>query len=281
MSSFNFNKIYVIESLDSSKERQTGKDLFDDLLRWKAFEYDGKLMTELIQVFNRTDFFSALNHILNEARNKKYKPIIHLELHGSSEGICTQNGEFINWHELYCYLSDINLATGNNLFLTLGICYGAYLMSQIKLAKPAPFFGFIGSFFELESEDILIRYNEFYKEFLSTFNFYNSIQKLFNANPNVKADYKLITSEETFRDVYANYLQENCSTEGIKKRVDQMINEGAVSNINSRQQKRKFTRDFTKELNKTKELFKQKHKNIFFMVNEYPENHKRFNLSDI
>ena len=51
MNGFKFNKVYVIESLNSKEEILTGKELFDDLLRWKEYQIKD-LKTELFQIDN-------------------------------------------------------------------------------------------------------------------------------------------------------------------------------------------------------------------------------------
>ena len=46
----------------------------------------------------------------------------------------------------------------------------------------------------------------------------------------------------------------------------------------SRQSKRKFGRDFEKQLLKTKDSYKKDHVSIFFMLKKFPGNYKRFDL---
>lgn len=81
MTEFTFDRIYVIESLDGSMEKLTGKELYDDLLRWK--ELDGKLKSELLQVENKQQFFDALKNIKEECIIGGHHPILHFEIHGS------------------------------------------------------------------------------------------------------------------------------------------------------------------------------------------------------
>ncbi|MDR3058081.1 MAG: hypothetical protein LBU84_08065, partial [Prevotella sp.] len=66
MTGFTFDRIYVIESLDESKEKLTGTELYDDLLRWKELTSDGKLKTELLQVESKLQFFDVLKNIKEE-----------------------------------------------------------------------------------------------------------------------------------------------------------------------------------------------------------------------
>ncbi|MBJ6368136.1 hypothetical protein [Snuella sedimenti] len=277
ISSINFNKIFVIESLDSTEEKETGKELYDDLLRWKEIQLGAPFKAELIQVKNRIQFFESLKKIKNECKNNSVYPIIHFEIHGNKSGLSLVSNEFIEWIELYKNLITINSIIGNNLFLTLAVCKGAYLMELIKLANPAPFWGFIGSFDKINSEDILIRYNEFYKEFLDSFNISKAFYKLQNANSQFPSTYRFINSETTFKEVYTNYLKENTSQEGLKKRVKQVQVDEKLK-FNSRPDKRRFEKDFKKRVLATKNDYYQKHSKIFFMIDKFPENRERFNI---
>ena len=281
MSKFEFNKIYVLESLDENEEQLTGKELYDDLLRWKEYEFAGKFKAELIQIHDKIDFFKQLNKIKIECIDLKYYPILHLEIHGSNDtsGLILKSGELVKWAELYDILSDINLEIGNNLFLTLAVCHGAYLMQLISLNKPAPFYGFIGSFDEIGIEDLLIRYNEFYKEFLSSFKLDLAFEKLIAANPSIPSTYRYISSEETFKHVYDKYLKENTSLEGIEKRKTQVIKDENLKFTN-RAERRGFEKMFAKKILETREKYYKEHSAIFFMLKRFPKNRQRFNVRE-
>ena len=75
--SFEFNKAYVIESLGN--ERKTGKELYDDLLRWQSYKIKG-FEAEIFQPVTKADFFDTIEQIkLDSVSNGKY-PIIHIEI---------------------------------------------------------------------------------------------------------------------------------------------------------------------------------------------------------
>lgn len=279
MADFKFNKIYVIESLDSKVDRLTGEELYEDLLKWKEEEFKGDLKTELIQIRNKDEFFNRLEYIYQECAQLKYYPILHLEIHGAKEktGLILGSGELIGWEELYMLLTKINSHIGNNLFLTLAVCHGAYLMEVIKINKPAPFLGFIGSFQEIYESDLYIRYNEFYQEFLSTFNLKIAFERLTKVNPKIPSSYRIISSEDVFKEVYNKYYTEKTSEEGIKKTIDKAVLDKRLDFTN-RALKRKFEIKFKKLLHKTKNQSYKEHSSIFFMFENFPENKKRFNI---
>ncbi len=279
MSTFEFNKVYVIESLDSAIEKQTGKELYDDFFRWKEMEFNNDFKAELMQVKNKLEFHESLSKIKDNCIKFNHYPILHLEIHGSKEktGLILQSGELIKWIELYDILTGINSITGNNLFLTLAVCHGGYVMELIKLSNPAPFWGFIGSFDTIYSSDLLIRYNEFYKEFLSSFNVNLAFKKLQVANSTIPSTYRFINSEQTFKEVYNKYLKENTSEGGIEKRKVQVREDEKLSFVNRRGRK-KFEKEFAMVIRKTRNEYYRKHSEIFFMLKEFPENRKRFDV---
>lgn len=102
MSSFTFNKLYVIESLQNG-DQLTGTELYNDLLKWKEFEHDGKFKAELLTINNKVDFFNLLNSIKQECIEQRCFPMIHLEMHGSSDhdGLVLKSKELVSWNDIY------------------------------------------------------------------------------------------------------------------------------------------------------------------------------------
>lgn len=275
MNTFDFNKIFVLESLFG--ERQTGKELYQDILRWQKFKHKGKLQIEFIEITNKSEFnlfFEALTH---ECRTEGIMPILHLEIHGNSYGLQLVSKEIVSWEELYNYLVAINIIIKNNLFLTLGVCEGAYLMSQIKPYKPVPFYGFIGSFQKITSEDIIIRYSAFYTEFLESFSVNKAINMLFKSNPKLPSSYQLIKSEETFYHSLKLYEDLWSTPKKIDERFENLVVRENLVFV-SRQERRKNKRWFEKQLKGTKEQFRLKYMRTFFMVDKYPDQIERFDL---
>ena len=276
MNGFEFNKVYVIESLDDKTEKLTGKELYEDLLRWKEFQITD-FKAEYIPITHRTDFFKVLESIKDECTTKGQYPILHFEIHGSSDksGLVLKSEELITWQELYQDLVDLNSIIGNNLFITMAVCHGAYIMELIKINNPAPYWGFVGSFDEIKVPDLLIRYNEFYAEFLREFNLTKSIENLHKANPTIPSSYRFINSEETFKNINRKYFKEKFSEAQIKLRFEDGMRQNKL-NIKDRNIKNQYRNKFKIELLKTKKDYFQEHKKTFFMIDNFPDNEKRF-----
>ena len=143
MSTFKFNRLYIIESL---QERLTGKELYDDLIKWQEYKYS-ELQTNYFPVENKTELFAIFDRIKKECQEQGCCPVLHFEMHGDSKfrGLVLNSNELVAWEELYIILREINFIVRNNLFLTLAVCHGAYLMQIANIHLPAPFYDFIAS----------------------------------------------------------------------------------------------------------------------------------------
>jgi hypothetical protein len=273
MSSFNFNRLYVIESLNG---KLTGKELYDDLLKWQEDKFK-ELKVNYIPINSKTEFFEKIDEIKKECIIGHNSPILHFEMHGSTLGLMLNSSEFVTWQELYNYLVAINYSIGNNLFLTLAICHGAHLMQIVRIDQPSPLYGFIGSFDEIKEYDLSIRYYAFYQEFFTSFKIEDALMQLHNSNPKLPSTYKFISAEETFLKVYSNYIKDNLSKEGIKKRKKQVIIDENLM-FKNRKERRRFEKDFEKKIEKTKERYYKEHSSKFFMVDKFPNNQARFDI---
>ena len=265
MKFFKFNKIYVIESLLG--ERQTGKELYDDIIKRRSY-YHRYLSTEFVQVLSLEDWVNIIKRIKQETKDNHVIPILHFELHGSSnhDGLVLANKDFIN------------IETQNYLLITMGICFGMEILYYTSLEEPSPFFGIIGSLYALQNDDIYISYSEFYDEFLQSFDITKSLQCLFRANPDRPQEYSFVNAPELFRRIYKNYLETQFTPDAIKKRISDTIMEAEAKRgfKYSSKEKKVFASIFKKELKKTKNPFYLSHFKNFLMCNKFKTCKKRF-----
>lgn len=270
-----FNRIYIIESLQPN-DRKTGTELNSDLLRWKGLthpDFESVLETPI----DRDDFLSVCDKILDKCVNENISPILHFEIHGSSDrsGLVLSSGEFVTWEELSLKLRPINHQLKNNLFITMGVCHGCYFMSKDVVDKPSLFQGIIASFDELYEGDIYIQFYSFYEELFTSFDLNNAYFKLIEANPNAnspdkKFNYACYSSEYIFAMVQTDYDDKQCSSAALKHRALDEIAAGNLTFIN-RQDKRKKIRTFIKMGLQTKEKYFAKAYRRYFMLDNFPE----------
>lgn len=263
-----FNRIYVIESLQPN-EKLTGTDLHNDLLRYQSIVHSD-FESILRNPVDKKDWNQLFKEIEKDCKLNGNSPIIHLEVHGENlkRGLVLTSGELVTWEELYQNLVDINIAIKNELFITMAVCFGNFWLSSAFLNRPAAFRGIVGSFDELKVSDLVIRYEAFYQELFSSFDFNRAYNALKNSNPGLPNDYRCYSAEEIFALTFRDYEMNHCSQEALRKRA---LVAADASGCMNRQERRKFAREFIKKEPQKRELYFQKCYQTFFMVKKYPE----------
>ena len=266
---FQFDKIFIIESLYEGEWR-TGKDLYDKL-KVKEAEIAG--LSILYNYVNTLkELKGVLDSIIDEVETIGTYPIIHFEIHGNPDGLVLSSNELLMWNELYEHLIAVNIPINNNLFVTLAVCMGAYLMKEIRPTRSCPLWGFVGSFDELYSSDMLMRYTDFYLAFLANFNLDDAVKMLVKPSQHPRAgNYRFINSEELFKKAYNLYLTTQYEPLALRQRFEKAFKEEGKG-IANRKQKNEFYNRFRASLARTKKEFFEKHRDTFFLIDIFPEN---------
>lgn len=191
---FSFNKIYILESLDES-EIQTGKNIFNDLIRWKT-NGNYSLYSEYFNINNKVDFDNSFLHIKSDIKRGFY-PFIHFEMHGSKRkgGLILKSREQISWQELSKFTRDINITTKNNLIISLATCYGSNFINSIDINEVAPFSCCISTLEEITAEEVEVNFMSFFETILSTTDFNLAVDNLNKSNQEHNK-YHFFSSEE-------------------------------------------------------------------------------------
>jgi hypothetical protein len=176
---FQYNKIYVIESTPTN-ERQTGKELFNDLLNRATDQYDW-FMCSYKYVETREQLFRWLATIRRDVLAGGIYPLLHFEAHGNRIGLEVGKGDrqvIVKWQEIADELRKINVLTRNNLMVSVATCYGSYIFQGIDPGQRAPFFGFVAPLEEINSDEIIGGYYEFYERIIRTKEFDQAVLAL-------------------------------------------------------------------------------------------------------
>lgn len=219
MKPLEFNKIYVIESLRAG-ETKTGQLLYNDTIKRRLEQKGMNNNCELITPTTKEEFLGALERIKTEVIHANVNPIIHLELHGSKDGLQLNNGEIIKWDELQFRLIELNGISECNLFVTLASCYGGYIYTVIRPNLRTPFWGFVGPFEIVYNDEILLNFTAFYDEFLQSLDFNLAVDALNNANPDNKSKFRFQNTEYVFNVAYNNYEAKYLTPEVVAQRLE-------------------------------------------------------------
>lgn len=132
--------IIVIQSIPKN-ERQTGTELYKDILRYKPIN-NCNIFCELLDVFDKNEFKSAISYILSKLQEGDLLTL-HLETHGSVDGVALSSGEIIKWKEFYDLIRPINIIIGHLLFVIMAMCDSIAMISNINIEQRAPYRAFI------------------------------------------------------------------------------------------------------------------------------------------
>lgn len=271
--SAHFSKIIVIQSIPRN-ELRTGTKLHEDLETLDVW-YERGLKPELKNATTRNDLLELLSELTDKARLEGDWPVLHFESHGNQQGLGLASGEFISWDELKKPLADLNIQTRNNLLVVLAACYGAYLMTTLVPTDRAPCWGLVGPNEAMYPDVLLKSFLEFYAELLATGNGTASLKRLNTAVRGGKLTYTFSQCEFMFKLVYHKYLQNYFSPRVLKKRALDLYHEAARRGAAPAG----GPGEIKKKLLRTREEYFPRHREKFFMMDLYPENHNRFRVT--
>lgn len=200
-----FNRVYVIQSLDSD-EKQTGSILYNDFLRWQHHQLN-KLSAELIEIKSKEHLIITFDQIRKKIYTNTYYPYIHFEVHGTPEGLVLNSSELVTWDELVVHLESINWSIQNNLFVSFATCYGAKIFDHIDISRTSPFFGFLAPTDEVLNNDIELGFYKYFETLFATFNGNQAIKMLNDCLSAGSSRFIYQQSEQVFEMIANRYVQ--------------------------------------------------------------------------
>lgn len=269
ISGFQFNKIIIIQSLEPN-EFQTGKHI-SEYVSGLFTEAKIPLSVEFINCSNKIDFLNLLTSIELDCKNKGLIPILHIDCHGDLEdGLEFSNGSLMQWQELASRLTSINLATRFNLLCIFTACFGGAFLGEMGAISPAPCWCMVAPSRTVKPDEILSAFRIFYATLVDQ----NDVGVAVHRISQIKLEsgkWFGEPSELWFENIVSNYVEEHCTSKAIKKRALELYRSGMIfdKKISISEAKKRI-----KEQNRQKvflEYFER-----YFMVNEIPENLKRF-----
>jgi hypothetical protein len=160
-----WNAIVVLESLPE-KER-TGKELYDSIIKRRMEQSLDSLRGGYRYIFDKQQLVTYLSQLRESIKYENIKPIIHIEAHGSIEGLHLESGEIISWEDLISIMRPLNVLSKNNLFLVLASCHGVNIGEYISVFSRVPFRGAIAPAEEVSKREIEEGFLAFYEVFFS------------------------------------------------------------------------------------------------------------------
>lgn len=155
--------VWIIEWLNPC-DRKTGLELHD----WLQTKRKG--WSKYVPCRSRAEVFLAINRVTNLSEKINRIPILHMETHGSAEGIGAVNdageSEGIYWEELTAALQALNIATRCNLIWFMVACDGIAAIKALSTGPRAPVAVLAGPDRAISESDAFAATKEFYRSLM-------------------------------------------------------------------------------------------------------------------
>ena len=276
MSTFAFNKIFILESLIPT-ELQTGTELEKRLNAW-ALSQGINCQVVTYQVHSMQDWDIAWNGIYTGITQMGNIPIIHLEMHGNDTHVGIDKGKhgLISLIDVFRKVQHANVLSQNNIFLSLAVCEGLNLINSLGVYQPMPFCGVLGSKETLDNDELLENYTIFYKAFLTSLNL-DKAEAAMKAAGIDAGKYRLKKPEKIFMDAYLGYLETYKTDKQIEIKALVAAHEGGIA-LKTDEEKARFMQDYRCTLLMTENREYQHAVDTYFMFDKYPEIRERFQI---
>jgi hypothetical protein len=258
--------LVVIESLPRD-EKATGTALVQHLNARGCEAVCFSADTELL-------FIQAIQDAERRSRSLNQRVALHFEVHGDPLGFQLADGALVGWHRVKRDIQNLNFAQQNHLLVSMAVCSGLWLLSIMRATDVSPFGYLVAYQHELYETGIERGFPVFYESLFAGKSLEEAVHQLNLAQDD--ADYRLVTSEKMFENVYRQYYEEQASPAVLRARANAVFDEGVRIGA-FRPEARKAILDFYMSVMKAQQRpFFEKFREKFFMHDVYPGNQAEF-----
>ncbi|MEA0930743.1 hypothetical protein [Xanthomonas campestris] len=262
-----FNQILILDSIPVG-QLNTAKRLEDDLRILVAVAAGGGPAVVYQRIESAQAFVAIIAQCNELARRDSYVPLVHLECHGSEEGLKFADGTALEWLAVKNALTPLNLATRLNLIFVISACHGMSMASVVHVTDPAPVYAFIGPSRAMGAQELLEGFLAFYEAYLRTGESTKAIEALRQTAE--QGAFAVLSSEAIFRLVLTSHREHYCNPESLAGRARFLQKEALILG-------RHIDLDETVGLLNSRD-WDERFRRTFFMIDQYPEHDERFPL---
>jgi len=274
-----FSGIYVIESLPDG-DPKTGRDLYDNVVFPVTRKLDN-LHTQFATARNRDEFIKCLADVGRDVATNGRIPMLHLEAHGTPDGIELADQLQLTWKELVPLLGSINEACHMNLVVIAISCYGANLVSALMPSDRAPLFLNVGPRDTMKHVELLEATSRFYAQLVETLLTGGDINAAFDAmNAGVSGSGARIfvgTAEIYFCRVFRQYWAQQ-TEEALQARENDLVARNARERGADLRRTAAFREEVRRDLRDAETQYNHLRER-FLMLDLFPENREKFGLT--
>ena len=199
--------IVIIESLKKG-EKLTGHELYHDCIR-RRIDFQNKPFThKYYSISSKHQLSELLKFYQINAPYLRGGLLLHFEMHGSEimDGLVLSNNSLVEWAELVDQFRPINIATCNELFVTMATCYGRYLYEGIvDPYQKSPYSGYVSANKAVNPIDIIDKFTILFESLINKGNLVEAYQEMEEADSHFYYKDLKTNAMEAFQSVYNRF----------------------------------------------------------------------------
>lgn len=277
-----FGKVHIVEWLGAA-DLKTGWALYDEL-EPAALVFKPSLGVTFTRVQNSQEFKAAVRHIAEDVRSSGKLPLLHIETHGSDQGIGSTSDDGLSWAEVMAELIPLNQITGLRLWVVLAACEGVWGMKMAQPVTRAAFLALLGPNQPISAGKLQAAVLQFYRTLLRDRNGNTAIQAMNEAVAPEPAAFSIVNAEKLFKDVYSAFLRDRCTEPELTRRVEKIASAAAARyktehGVDMPAETVRQFRDMARQhVESVDEHFTECRRHFFF-ADLFPENDQRFPIT--
>ena len=271
------NSLKVID-LTPLSELNIGRRLAEDIDGWSRIGRSN-ILSSYEKVGSRSDLEGIFQGIIKSCQIQREVPILHVEAHGCKEKIYIGDSESLPWSDFLELLRAVNIATRNNLLVTMAACKSAWLVLSIVLDRPCPFCLLIAPIEDVSVGEVEDGFRDFYRTLLAN-NDMNGCLPALNARiVSFGNAFEALDAEVLFREAAKGYVETFCSGAKRQERLEKLVSRAVAGRITKTIPLPKFRRILRRELRTDPETYLKPFFDMFMMIDQFPENKNRFEFN--
>ena len=284
--------VYVIESLAGGFAARTGLRLHDHLTSLIASSPNPKLRAMLQAHYHPVKSANEMSRLLQliavETARKHRSALLHLETHGSEDGLHLASGELVTWEDLRPALTEINSACDLNLIVIVAACIGLDLAKIILPTDRAPLRFIIGPNRVVSDREIEIAAHAFYSTLFESMNVRTAYDAMNDAieppSPDRKRVFHALSAQDLFKATMRMYFQQCRNEKDFVNRIETIVNGIAARRWNEHGVgtswlERKHVRAQVRQYLSDHRVHFEESRTQFFQIDRSPVNAERFRIS--
>lgn len=265
-------QIWIIESLPEG-ESKSGKKLWDELDD-HCTAHPVSLRIGYCEANSATEMLGYLDDLRADIEATGRNAILQIECHGSGDatGLILADGSYLGWDELKPSLEAINIASGFNLVLVLGCCYGGYFGQTTRLQERAAFCVYLGPNSSIAAGMLFDGLRAFYKGLLIERDITAAVNAMLAAVPAMP--YFFATAAGLFHLGFAAYIRDQATGQPLADRAEALVQKCRDAQISPLP----TAEDFAGAIKERERPEFERLRRYYFAIDLFPGNEARFQL---